>query len=182
MKFYYFVQLLYWYLPFAWRNRQPIVREQIISFFKALRANEGADLPIGAAGFCWGGKWTIELCADEIKTNDGKRLVDCGYTAHPSMITVPDDIEKVVLPLSVAAASYDSQLPKPKADQTRDILKAKSAKSKDQGIEHEFVWYEGAHHGFAVRASEDDKEEAERGKKAEAQAIAWFSRWFQTAR
>ena len=32
--------------------------------------------------------------------------------------------------------------------------------------------------GFAVRADENEKEEAERGKKAEVQAVAWFARWF----
>jgi len=38
--------------------------------------------------------------------------------------------------------------------------------------------YEKAHHGFAVRADKNDVEEAKRGKKAEAQAVAWFTRWF----
>jgi dienelactone hydrolase len=37
------------------------------------------------------------------------------------------------------------------AKQTEEVLKAKTAKSKDHGIEHEFVMYDGAHHGFAVR-------------------------------
>lgn len=32
-----------------------------------------------------------------------------------------------------------------------------------------------------VRADEDDKHEAEQGKKAEAQAVAWFTRWFANA-
>lgn len=64
------------------------------------------------------------------------------------------------------------------AQQTKEILTAKTAKTKDQGVEHEFVMYDGAHHGFAVRADEDDKLEAEAGKKAEAQAVKWFTRWF----
>lgn len=29
-----------------------------------------------------------------------------------------------------------------------------------------------------VRADEEDKLEAEQGKKAETQAVAWFTRWF----
>lgn len=64
------------------------------------------------------------------------------------------------------------------AKQTKEILTAKTAKTKDQGVEHEFVMYPGVHHGFAVRADEDEKEEAEAGKKAEEQAVKWFTRWF----
>lgn len=62
-------------------------------------------------------------------------------------------------------------------------------------MQHEFVMYYGAHHGFAVRsvhflrsgtcreltvyrADENDKDEAERGKKAEKQAVDFFTRWF----
>ena len=64
------------------------------------------------------------------------------------------------------------------AKQTEEVLVAKTAKTKDQGVEHEFIMYQKAFHGFAVRAGEDNVEEAERGKKAEAQAIAWFEKWF----
>ncbi len=64
------------------------------------------------------------------------------------------------------------------AKSTESILKEKTEKSKANGIEHEFRMYLGAHHGFAVRADEDDKDEAERGKQAEAQAVSWFQRWF----
>lgn len=38
--------------------------------------------------------------------------------------------------------------------------------------------YEKVHHGFAVRADENDKLEAEAGKEAEGQAVRWFERWF----
>lgn len=66
------------------------------------------------------------------------------------------------------------------AKQTKEILTANNAKSKDQGVEHEFVMFDGVHHGFAVRADEDDKHEAEAGKKAEVQAVNWFTRWFKS--
>ena len=41
------------------------------------------------------------LAADEEKV-DGKSLIDCGFTAHPSLLSVPNDMEKVKKPLSVA--------------------------------------------------------------------------------
>lgn len=167
------------YAPlFIYNCRAAVATPRIQSFFKALRAKEGASLPVGTAGFCWGAKHVIELCWGETKTDVGRRVVDCGFIAHPSAVKYPDDIEKVALPLSCAAAEIDPQMSAENAKQTGEILKAKTAKTKDSGVEHEFVMYEKAHHGFAVRADEKDIEEAERGKKAEAQAVDWFRRWF----
>ncbi|KAF2774152.1 hypothetical protein EJ03DRAFT_386529 [Teratosphaeria nubilosa] len=139
----------------------------------------GAGLPIGTAGFCWGGQWVTQLCWDQIRTDDGRRLVDAGFVAHPSLLTYPGDLEMIGLPYSVAASEHDEQMSPAQAEMTKATLAAKTAKTKDQGVEHEFVMYHGAHHGFAVRADEEDREEAERGKKVEDQAVAWFGRWFE---
>lgn len=177
--------------------RPAVASPKVNNFFKALRKDEAKDLPVGAAGFCWGGHFVTHLCWDQAKTDDGKRLIDCGFVAHPSFLKFPGDIEMVALPYSCAASEHDNQMSPENAKQTREILSAKTAKTKDQGIEHEFVLYEGAHHGFAVsfgeasshslsvgltrsqvRADEGDKEEAEAGKKAEDQAVKWFERWF----
>lgn len=104
--------------------------------------------------------------------------MDCGFIAHPSFLKYPGDIEMVVLPLSCAAAEIDQQMSAENAKQTKEVLTAKTAKTKDQGVEHEFVMYDGVPHGFAVRADENDKHEADAGEKAEDQAVDWFSRWF----
>lgn len=170
--------LIRWFPFFMWYCRPAVAQPRIMAWFKALRANQAANLPVGTAGFCWGGKYVTELCWDQVKTDDGKRLVDCGYTAHPSMLKYPGDMEMVVLPLSIAAASIDMQMSPDQAKQTKEILTAKTAKTKDQGVEHEFVMYEGAHHGFAVRADEKQTEQARMGKEAEKQAVAWFKKWF----
>jgi len=167
------------YLPFfLYSCREAVASPRIYSFFKAIREHETAKLPVGTAGFCWGAKYVTELCWDQTKTTSGERLIDCGFIAHPSNLKYPSDIEKVVLPLSCAAAEIDPQMSAENAKQTEDVLVAKTAKSKDQGVEHEFVMYEKAFHGFAVRADEGNIEEAKRGKQAEAQAVAWFGRWF----
>ncbi|KAK5126504.1 hypothetical protein LTR08_004756 [Meristemomyces frigidus] len=158
--------------------RPTVAGPKIYGFIKAIRDNEAKDKTVGAAGFCWGGKFVTELCWDEMKTESGKRLIDCGFIAHPSFLKVPEDIEKVVLPLSVAAAEHDHhQMKTEKANQTKETLVAKTAKTKDDGIEHEFVMYDGVPHGFAVRADENEKHEAAQGQKAEDQAVEWFSRW-----
>lgn len=166
-------------IPWLWYTRKAAARPKIFKFLEDVRNQEAANLPIAVAGFCWGGQHVVELCWDEQKTQDGKRLIDCGFTAHPSFLKYPDDINKVVLPLAIAASEHDPQMSAENAKQTEEILKAKSAETKDKGVVHEFVMYKGAHHGFAVRADEEDKEEAARGKKAEEQAVAWFSKWFQ---
>ena len=40
--------------PFAYRNRQAVAMPRVMNFFRALR--ESTELPIAAAGFCWGGQ------------------------------------------------------------------------------------------------------------------------------
>lgn len=177
-KVYHILVLIRYFIPFKIANPDSKSRTQITDFCKALRKDQASELPIGVAGFCWGGKWVVELCADKFKTSDGKSLVDVGYTAHPSQLTFPDDINKVVLPLSISACEIDPGFSRKQYEDTRDILAAKSTKGKDEGIEHETVWYPKAFHGFAVRADENDKEEAARGKQAEKQAVDWFNKWF----
>ena len=179
-KFGHAIYLARHFIPFIYSCRASVTEPRVFGFLKALKQNEAKDLPIGTAGFCWGAPFVTKFCWNKEvnKTDDGKRITECGFVAHPSSLKYPDDIEGVVLPYSVAAAEHDMQMGPEQAKQTEEILKAKTAKSKDQGIEHEFVLYQGAHHGFAVRADESDKEEAERGKEAEAQAVAWFARWF----
>ena len=178
-KFTHAIYLIRYFVPFAISCRPAVTRPRVYNFLKALKQNEAKDLHIGTAGYCWGAQFVTKLCwdQDENKTDDGKRVTECGFVAHPSALTYPGDIEMILLPYSCAAAEIDPQMSAEAAKQTEDVLKSKTAKVKDQGVEHEFVMYKGAFHGFAVRADEEDKEEAARGKKAEEQAVKWFSRW-----
>lgn len=197
-KIYHLAFVMYNFLPFLYWNTPNTVRPRILSFFRAIASSPSTSaLPVGAAGFCWGGKYTVELASGTHKTSPpvglptpqsagqsggtGKDLIVAAYTAHPSFVG-PADFEPVEIPLSVAAASIDQGLPPAKQEETRKILEGKNAKGKDSGVEHEFVVFEGAQHGFAVRADEKDVEEAERGKKAEEQAVEWFGRWFGVAK
>ncbi|EMC98596.1 hypothetical protein BAUCODRAFT_30863 [Baudoinia panamericana UAMH 10762] len=177
-KIYHFFYLFPNFMGFMYYCRQSVTEPRIMKFFKDLKQHEAKNLPVGTAGFCWGAQYVTKLCWDQEKVDGGKRLVDCGFVAHPSMLKYPGDIDMIVLPYSCAAAEIDPQMSAENAKQTKDILMAKTAKTKDSGVEHEFVMYDGAHHGFAVRADEDEKHEAEQGKKAEDQAVNWFKRWF----
>ncbi|KAF2470102.1 dienelactone hydrolase family protein [Lindgomyces ingoldianus] len=166
-----------WYIiPFRIATRPSVMRPRIFNFFHALRKDEAAHIPLGAAGFCWGGKWsTILAWNTEQGESSDKPLVDATYTAHPSQLTIPSDIQKIQKPTSIAAGALDKRYPKSQVDETEAILRAKMEKGEG---EHEVVWYEGARHGFAVRGSQTDPVENEKGMQAEEQAVGWFRKIF----
>lgn len=159
----------------------PIVR----SFFEAVRQSKEGSLPLGAAGFCWGGKHTILLAAGEDKTivpgsnsvsggGTGKKvpLIDAGFTGHPSLLALPGDIEKITLPVSFALAELDTVLRKKDIETVKGVM---SAKEETGG---EVVVYPGAGHGFCVRADTAVEDSARQCREAEEQAIEFFRRCF----
>lgn len=107
--------------------------------------------------------------SSDAKTQDGKPLFDAGFTAHPSMLTLPADAEGVRLPYSVAHGTKDMNIGVEEAKKFKNGLANK--------MDIEFVEYEGAKHGFAVRGNPDDEVEKRQGTEAEDQAIAWFEKY-----
>jgi Dienelactone hydrolase and related enzymes len=158
-------------VPFMILNRfgksWPIVKD----FFTAVRENEGAHLPIGAAGFCWGGKHTLNL-AQGYETN-GKPLIDAGFTGHPSNLEIPAEIEKIKKPVSFAIGDKDIQVKMHHIEQIQKIVEAKPDEEKG-----EVKIYYGAGHGFCIRADHILKDSERQATEAEDQAIDWFSRHF----
>ncbi len=135
------------------------------TLFDILRRNEGARLPVGAAGYCWGDKHTLKL-ATGFKAN-GKPLINAGFTAHPSLVSFYDDIERIRVPVSIAVGNYDNQISLKKAEDTHQILEA-----KPEGQKGEVQIYEGYSHGFACRV--DPKNFDPKGAdQAKDQALAW---------
>ena len=174
-------------IPWKINARISITNPVVISFFQALRTSPPPfptnNLKIGAAGFCWGGKHTILLAQDssssrvhrhesQINSATLEPLIDCAFTAHPSYLDIPADIEAINIPISVAVGNEDVQMKPPQIQQMKEILEGK----KDGG--HEVKIFPGAKHGFAVRNHPDDKHEMECAENAEVQAIEWFTRWF----
>jgi len=162
---------MYGFLPFIFYNRVSVARPRVYAFFHALRTAQGASLPIGAAGFCWGGKYVFDLCSDSEKASNGKSLIDFGFTAHPSSVVIPQDADAVTKPLSIAVGDADFAMPLAQVETTREILRKK-------GDMHEVVVIPGAKHGFAVRGAPEDKKAVEQGMQAEDQAVKWFEKWF----
>ena len=157
---------------FIFFNRLSVRKPVVFKWFQELRASEeGMRLPIGTAGFCWGGLYVVLLCHDEEKAN-GRSLIDVGYTAHPSALTIPQDIEKVQQPLSIIIGDKDFIMPIAQVEQADKILK-----EKDQPGRYEVTVIKGARHGFATRGDLEKEAEGQQAKQAEEQAVAWFSNW-----
>ncbi|TAQ84186.1 hypothetical protein B7494_g7483 [Chlorociboria aeruginascens] len=172
-------------VPWLIRTREAVSKPKIFDYFTALRTSAppfpSSDLKIGAAGFCWGGKYTVLLAANPPSsrvvrhgsaTNAIEPLIDCGFTAHPSGLNMPKDIEAVILPLSVSVGNEDMAM------KGEMILKMKEILEVKKKGDHEVIIFPGAKHGFAVRLDPKDKYQAECAAKAEVQAIEWFTRWF----
>ncbi|KAH7024627.1 Alpha/Beta hydrolase protein [Microdochium trichocladiopsis] len=168
-------------ISFMWFCRPAVRKGLVYEFAQKLRSSpapyqtNGKPLRIGAAGFCWGGKFGVWLAQDEPASRlaEAQPLVDCVFTAHPSFLSVPADIEAVTLPLSVAVGEDDMALPADKIQQMKKMLEAKP------GAEgrYEVNIIPGAKHGFAVRSHPNDAHEMECALRAEDQAIAWFDKW-----
>lgn len=167
------------HLPFAlYYCRASVCKPRVFNFFSSLRSS--TSLPIGAAGFCWGGKYVTLLCQDTERSSSGRTLVDCGFTAHPSQLVLPADVEAVKLPLCVSNGTEDFQL-KPEGNQMIEEIFARkegelNADGK-RGKMFEMNVVEGAKHGFAIRGDPGDEDEKRRGQMAEDQAVDFFARW-----
>ncbi|KAI9704710.1 MAG: hypothetical protein M1836_006490 [Candelina mexicana] len=169
-------QVLSNFIPFLVRNRAGVARPRIVSFLKALRDSpETQGVPIGVAGFCWGGLHAAQA-AHPVSTGGkrGKPLVDAAFVAHPVGLKLPADIEAVDVPFSLAIGNKDMAMNMKAVGQVQDTL----GKKKTAG-DHEVRVYDGAKHGFAIRSNPGDEKEKAAGIEAEDQAVAFFSKWLQ---
>jgi len=170
MKPYYISQMLYGGLPFLYYNRPSASFPHVKAFVTKLRESQDPkekDIPVGAAGFCWGGKHTTLLAQEGSVTSTGKPLVDAVFTGHPSSLSLPADIDLVNKPYSVAIGDKDPVLSMKEVEQLKEIFAKKTTPT-------ELEVYPGASHGFCVRADPGGEKTLEHSLKAEDQAVKWF--------
>jgi dienelactone hydrolase len=182
-----FLKALYYGIPWIMRCSPAKTEAGVIKYFKDLRISpppfQTADLKIGAAGFCWGGKHTVTLAKDEPNhrvvrhssqtlSSKSEPLIDAAFVAHPTYIKVPDDIEAIKINISWSVGEEDLQMRGPDIKKVKDILESK----KDCG--HEVKLIPGAKHGFATRTHPEDEEQTLQAEWAEVQAVSWFARHF----
>jgi dienelactone hydrolase len=164
------VRTIYGFGPFMFKNRLSVTMPRVMSFLAQLRQAEAAKLPLGVAGFCWGGPHLVQLAKE--MNGEGKALVDVCFTAHPSALSFPKDIEGIRKPFSVAVGDKDPLMTPAQALETEAIL-------RNSAVEHEVVVYEGAGHGFSVRIDRTNPKQTEQAVLAEKQAVNWFTKHFE---
>ncbi|KAL6807912.1 Alpha/Beta hydrolase protein [Trichoderma sp. SZMC 28013] len=170
-KIYHFFHALGGMIPFLAHNWPTRAWPRVKGFFEQLRKEEGASLPVGAVGFCWGGKQVIFLGRGD--TIDGRPLMDVGFTGHPSFLSLNSDIENLKLPVSFALGEHDDYLPVEKADGIRAILEA-----KPEAARGELTVYPEAGHGFCVRADQKHPDSVQQANDAAEQCVKWFTAHF----
>ncbi|KAH8671306.1 Alpha/Beta hydrolase protein [Xylariales sp. PMI_506] len=180
-KPYWMVQFVCGLIPFGIFARESVAKPRIVKFFQDLRATpppfSTPRLKIGVAGFCWGGYYTVYLAKDETQirilplgSSEAQALIDCAFTGHPSLLTIPRDIEQIKIPISVANGPDDEWMGREKMAILTKILQEKDDNA------HEVIIYDGAKHGFVTRGSTKDPKQAELGARAEDQAVNWFKK------
>jgi hypothetical protein len=143
-------------IPWFFWHRQSVTIPIVKSFFHILRT-ENPDLKIGVAGFCWGGRYALLLGQQSFSDIP---LVDAVFTGHPSLVSIPKDIERPICPASIAVAGTDTVFSNKMAAKTEALWK------KHEDVKTEIVIYEGAKHGFCVRGNMNNQPEKEDMEKA----------------
>ncbi|KAF2667175.1 alpha/beta-hydrolase [Microthyrium microscopicum] len=169
-KPYAIAMLLYGAGPFMVRNRFGISYPTVQTFFQKISENEGSKLPVGAAGFCWGGRHAIYLSHGE-KSSSGKPLVNASFTGHPSNCSFPAELQPVKQPLSIALGDLDINLGPKQVKVIEDTFKTL------ENVDTEIIMYPGAGHGFCIRA-DPGREVIKQAEAAEKQAIDFFKKHF----
>ncbi|KAK0629356.1 dienelactone hydrolase family protein [Bombardia bombarda] len=189
MKPFYLAIAMVSFIPWIYYNRIARSYPVVKAFFTALRQSAptspttNAPLPIGAAGFCWGGKHVVLLSQNETTTlADGTNapLIDAGFTGHPSFLEIPGDIEKLTVPVSFAIAEKDHRVGPKEAEIIRGIVVDGPGFAQDDAKKGEVTVYEDAGHGFCVRADvrSGTANVARQAEEAEDQCLRWFDRVF----
>lgn len=97
--------------------------------------------------------------------------MDAGFAAHPSKMAFPEDWSKVSKPLAVAIGDVDMVIG------IEDVRRIEGLLGENTDVESEVRVYEGAKHGFAVRADPKDEVQTKSAVESQKQALEWFGRW-----
>ena len=109
---------------------------------------------------------------------DGSKvpLIDAVVALHPSNLSLPTDVEALVVPASIGWGEIDSEVNIKQKDEVKDAhAKATQSGRKMPEVEHKV--YTPGRHGFAVRGNPDDPKERKCLEDSEKQVLEWFSRY-----
>lgn len=147
-----------------------------MDFLRELRRATPTSKKIGMVGFCWGGRYALRAAREENMIElEGKKapLVDAVVALHPSNLSLPEDVEKLVIPVSIGWGKEDSMVPFAQKAQVEEIhAKEKRAGREVPEVQHKV--YSPGRHGFAVRGNPDNPQEKAILESTEAQVLEWM--------
>ncbi|KAK9377519.1 dienelactone hydrolase [Lipomyces chichibuensis] len=155
------------YPPIIWflyRARASVTTKLIAKFLEDLKSSE-PDLSIFTVGFCWGGRYSLIMGTDKVK----KGTVNAVAAMHPSLMSIPSDIEGTIVPVSVGAGTNDTLTP-------ASFMKKLEELYLKQAVELEIKSYEDMIHGFAVRGDIEKEDVAKAMQDAQKQVLDWFTK------
>ncbi|GJN14271.1 hypothetical protein PR202_gb01071 [Eleusine coracana subsp. coracana] len=136
-------------------------------------------LTIGAAGYCWGGKYDslwfycqVTILAKVVVELAKVHEIQAAVLLHPSLLAV-DDIKEVKCPISILGAETDKSTPPELVKQFEEVLSANSE------IGHFVKIFPGVEHGWAVRYSDDDEAAVSRAEEALQDMLDWFNKYLK---
>lgn len=161
------------------RHKQGPTNKICVDFLQSLRRATPKSQKIGMVGYCWGGKYAIRAGLESNMLDvDGVKvpLVDAVAALHPSHVSVPDDVENLVVPVTYGWGQEDVAVSIEQKAQIEE-LHAKVAKAGRKVPEMEHKVYKPGRHGFAVRGNPDDPQERACLEDSITQVSTWFGRW-----
>lgn len=161
------------------RHKEAYTNKVCMDYLQALRRATPTSTKIGMVGFCWGGKYAIRagLESNMIEIDGAKvPLVDAVVALHPSHLAVPDDVEKLVVPVSYGWGKEDSQVSIALKGKVEDVHEA-ATKSGRKVPDMDHKVYTPGRHGFAVRGNPDDPQERACLEDSVTQVLTWMKQW-----
>jgi len=165
--------------PWWTRHREAVSWPIITGFFEALY-KEDQTRAVMVAGYSWGGRYALLLThRNRWMMNNGGGFreggfVHAAFAAHPTSLSVPADITAIARPTSLALGDCDEMMGVETVGEIQKLLEREAASSE---VQTEVRVYEGALHGFAVRADLGRVMEKEQYECAAKQAAEWFKKF-----
>lgn len=139
-----------------------ITKPIVDGFLKELRAKVGEKAFIGAIGYCFGAKYSIQQIAA-----DG--YLTAAAVAHPSFVLI-DEVKQVKKPLLISAAETDPIFPIELRHETEKVL-------VDIKAQYQIDLFSGVSHGYSVRGDLSNEEVRYAADKTLTDQIQFFARF-----
>jgi dienelactone hydrolase len=161
------------------RHKPGPTNKTCMDFLQALRLATPLTQNIGIVGFCWGGKYALRAGLESsMIEKEGQKvpLVNAVVAMHPSNLSLPEDVGKLVVPATIGWGFEDDEV----KFETKAKIEELHAKAKIAGwqlpeVAHKV--YTPGRHGFAVRGNPDDTQEKACLEESHAQALEWMDKY-----